>query len=690
VLAIALGTGIPATILVLRLPPIFRTSASMMIEAPHFDEAVSRIIPHGGLGLGGPQSDDKYVPNRLAQLRGRALVEKAVSDPALMLPPGGDPVQEIINGLQTRKLPDTTYFDLFLEGTDPERITKLLNALLKEFAHQAKTESGSSIDNATKLATSNISKIEDDLKALDEEIVALLKRTPIFGPNGTSLLQEQFVVLNSILMGKRVHFDQLMQEQRLAHIYPVQRGEGPTNPYERELAELERERQLYTLQLQDYRRRTKRFDSDPASRNVARRLNEVLDRIEELRGSSKRGVFDRSAMVLSHAREEVDKLDRHIESLRDRMRSTMPEFQQYLGLMRDRQRKEESLATMQTRLKQFEFLAKTHNDPVRILQFAVEPAVPVRPNRPLYIAIAVVLALALGIGFVCLLESFDHRVKVPEHLTAGVALPLLGVVPRIRRLARIYRGGHLWTPGAPNSLGADAYRNLRASLVAAGGPRGPITTLLVTSPKEGEGKSTTALNLAATCARAGERTLLVDCDLRRPSLDAVFGDDAQAVGLVDVLRGDLPWQRSVAPSDIPNLDFLPVGDPSGIPVEILGTVELQELIKAVSSRYHRVILDGPAVLGMADCRMLGRVVEGTILVIRCGAHALSPVQRARAMLEQSRVNLLGIVFNGLDDDLENWSSYSNSGDLDALDEPLRRRAGLPGGSAATEASMPNP
>jgi capsular exopolysaccharide synthesis family protein len=274
------------------------------------------------------------------------------------------------------------------------------------------------------------------------------------------------------------------------------------------------------------------------------------------------------------------------------------------------------------------------------------------------IAMGLALSFGLGIGLVCLLEYLDHSVKVPEHLTIGLTLPLLGVVPRIRRTALVHRGGHLWTPGDPASIEADAYRNLRASLLGADDRLGPIATLLVTSAKAGEGKSTTALNLAATCARAGERTLLMDVDLRRPSLAEVFDrNDGHELGLVDVLRGELPWQRTVVRTDIANLDFLPTGDTREIPIEILGTLELRQLLIALAGHYDRVILDGPAVLGLADCRMLGRVVDAALLVVRSGTHEMRPLQRAKAMLEQSHVVIAGVIFNGLHDDFENWSSY---------------------------------
>ena len=104
----------------------------------------------------------------------------------------------------------------------------------------------------------------------------------------------------------------------------------------------------------------------------------------------------------------------------------------------------------------------------------------------------------------------------------------------------------------------------------------------MTSPKAGDGKSTAALNLAATCARAGERTLLLDVDLRRPTLADVFPPEADkdgpVHGLVDVLQGALPWQKTLRHTELRNLDFIPTGDPRDIPIEILGTLELRQLL----------------------------------------------------------------------------------------------------------------
>ena len=124
-----------------------------------------------------------------------------------------------------------------------------------------------------------------------------------------------------------------------------------------------------------------------------------------------------------------------------------------------------------------------------------------------------------------------------------------------------------------------------------------------------------------------------------------------------MLRGELPWQRTVRHTELPNLDFIPTGDTRAIPIEILGTLELRQLLIALSHHYDRVILDGPAVLGLADCRVLGRIVDASLLVVRSGSLHLMTLHRAKAMLEQSHVAIAGVVFNGLTDDMNNWSSY---------------------------------
>ena len=427
------------------------------------------------------------------------------------------------------------------------------------------------------------------------------------------------------------------------------------------------------------RRSLRNFNSDFTARKVAQVLDGVLDELDELQSIKKEKLATPNEMILEQYNREAESDREDHDRLLAEMQKSIPEHQRIVNMLKDREERSKQIARMEERIMEFRILRlQIANSPcVKMLSSIVEPTIPIKPNRPLLIGLGLLASLGLGIGLVCLLEHVDHSVKVPEHASQGLTLPLLGVVPRIRRLAPTYRAGHLWTHATPDSIEADAYRNIRASLLGIADKHGPIVTLLITSAKAGEGKSTTALNLAATCARAGERTLLLDVDLRRPSLRDVFIDDdpaAEVHGLVDVLRGELPWQRTVCHTELPNLDFIPTGDTSSIPIEILGTLELRQLLVALSHHYDRVILDGPAVLGLADCRVLGRIVDSSLLVVRSGSMQLITLHRAKAMLEQSQVTIAGVVFNGLSEDINNWSSYgyeplpSAGGSLDVLGE----------------------
>ncbi len=419
---------------------------------------------------------------------------------------------------------------------------------------------------------------------------------------------------------------------------------------------------------------------------MATLLNTTLDQIQRLQRqmAEPRALPDRAEIHLSRAAEDIRNLEREALVQEEKLHAKMPTYQEYLAKLRQREDFEQKISETQARLEKFEMVSATVKPPILIRQRASDPTAPIRPNRPMSIAMVSVFGLFLGVTFVCLLESMDHKVKAPEHLVHGLTLPLFGVVPKMRRQARLIRGGHFWTAAATDSPEADAFRNIRASLLGAENAKKPFVTIQIASTKPQEGKSTVALNLALTSALAGERTMLIDADMRHSSLSEVFGAD-NSLGLVDVLQGLLPWQRVALRTEIPNLSFLPCGDATRVPREVLASIELKQLLTALSGQYHRVIIDGSAVLGIADGRMLGQMTDATILVVRSGAYDLRPLRWAKEWLEQSKVKIAGVVFNGLNEGLSNWSCDTPRSVATAEGETDSRRGGRGLGTPRTEA-----
>ena len=679
VLTVGVPLSVAASVWVVRQPSIYKASTQIVIEPLSYDPVLSTLVSKD-LGRHEPEDNETFIPNRIARLKSKALAEQVVNDPAFLqgsTPPDSEAAELFSAAILARPVPKTNYVTVSLEGVDPARTAKQLSTLLELFERQARDERDNRNLNYKGFADEYLQKLKRELKEeIDAPIARVLKESKAIGPGGKNIYQGQFENLGVELAQKKFRLGDLQQQAWVAKVVPKFEFDPEEQSRKGEIADLHKTRRQLAERINQGQRLARRFESDPSVKTNVARLESVLQQIEELQRIPKKTAVDPSEMLVASMREEIHAVEEASKAKLDDLWRSMPQHELYLTLQDARTEKRRRISEMQTKISEFEMLSKDPKSPVTVFPVA-EPVSPVRPKRALNIALGIVLSFGLGGALVCLLEYLDHSVKVPEHLTVGLTLPLLGVVPRIRRNALTNRGGHLWTPGVPQSVEADAYRNLRASLLGASDRLGPMVTLLVTSAKAGEGKSTTALNLAATCARAGERTLLMDVDLRRPSLAEVFEhEDGHDLGLVDVLRGDLPWQRTLVRTDIPNLDFLPTGDTREIPIEILGTLELRQLLIGLAGHYDRVILDGPAVLGLADCRMLGRAVDAAVLVVRSGSQEMRPLQRAKAMLEQSGVVLAGVVFNGLYEDLQNWSSY---GPYDVFADPRTRADGRVGG-----------
>jgi polysaccharide biosynthesis transport protein len=683
IMAVAVPLAIATSILALRQPRIYQARAEITIEPPELNPVLQTLISNE-MGRHDPTSQEKYVPNRIALLQSKSLADAVVADPTIApeLVSFDDPAQElIISALQVRPVGKTNWFIVLLEGQKPARTKKLLEILLEKFKKLSEEENWDRMMDTKGFAADRLREMKDELEKIDKKIYDTLKTVRTIGPGGKNIFEEQYINLENTLAHKQMRLGELNQQLLIAKSFPRADFSSGGSSREQQIALLEAEKRKWIRVLMKAKRieHPKQFDHDPAVREYAQRLDEVLNELDELKSIKTQMAENPTEMILDQYRREIEDDKAQHQTVLAQMQDSMPEHQQFLSMVEDRKQTQLKIADMQRKIDSFEILKKSQKEPVIIPASVVEPIVPVRPSRTLYIGMGLMLSLGFGIGLVVLLEHVDHSVKVPEHVTHGLTLPLLGVVPRIRRTVLTHRAGHLWTPGIPDSLEADAFRNIRASLLGVTDRRGPMVTLLVTSPKAGDGKSTAALNLAATCARAGERTLLVDVDLRRPTLGDVFPPEPDKEetmnGLVEVLQGMLPWQKTLRHTELRNLDFIATGNPHDIPIEILGTLELRQLLTALANHYDRVILDGPAVLGMADCRMLGRIVDASLLVIRAGAHQLVTLQRAKAMLEQSHVLIAGVIVNSLREDLQNWSSYGYDGASTALlGKALRARA----------------
>lgn len=285
---------------------------------------------------------------------------------------------------------------------------------------------------------------------------------------------------------------------------------------------------------------------------------------------------------------------------------------------------------------------------VRVLQPAMVPDKPVKPNKALTLAAALLVGCVLGIGLATFREWQDARMRDPEDIPSLLGLPLIGIVPQINRsLSPADRGQVLRLDS--RSPVAEAYRSIRTSLLL--GNARSAKTILLASPASGEGKSTTAANLAIAFAEAGERTLLLDCDLRGPVQHLIFESlgtphaTAGTTGFSTVMPGDTKLQESIQSTRVPNLYLLPCGPVPRNPSEMLAGDRFKFLLKTLCEAFDRVVIDSPALEAVADGRILAAAADATVLVLRMNRSMQRSGVMAAGALSEVGANVIGVVAN---------------------------------------------
>lgn len=302
-------------------------------------------------------------------------------------------------------------------------------------------------------------------------------------------------------------------------------------------------------------------------------------------------------------------------------------------------------ARRQGLLTQLQTLTTASTNPGEVVQRAERPTTPISPKHQVDIALGVLLGLAAGVALASVREQLQDRIQSPTAFRKVLKAPTLGLIPESPML----RGDlpRLVTIDAPRSPAAEAYRTLRTNLLAAC-KGAKVRAILVTGARQGEGKTTTAVNLAVALAQVGRSVVLIGADLRYPRVHSVLGIGNER-GLGQVLLGSVSLDDVLVDTSIPDLRVLPSGPVTGIdePVELLQSDRMFEVIRSCRQADF-VIVDGPPIEPVADSLVLADLVDGVLLVTDAQQGTRAGVSRTRLQLEQVGANILGGVLNRVD------------------------------------------
>jgi succinoglycan biosynthesis transport protein ExoP len=397
---------------------------------------------------------------------------------------------------------------------------------------------------------------------------------------------------------------------------------------------------------------------------------------------------------IAGSRKKEIEFQNELERLQGKTKVLMDKKLEFDRLKRQVDREDEMTALLETEQQGALIRRSESPEEVKIIRPALPPSSPI--NSPKYVATGgtgIIIGLALGmiIGFI--VETFDTSLGAIEDVEATLGTKVLGIIPQtdVRDIRASYKEKHpdglkeytedqpiyLVSHFVPQSMMAESFRALRTSVQFRDvEKKAKSIAVASTSPKEG--KTVVAINLALTMAQAGMKVLLVGSDLRKPTIDRVFGVGLSP-GLTDVLMGNLPWRETIrtvmdmvmgkmsqtqvmTTPGLDNVHIITSGPKPPNPAELIESKALNGFLEEVKQEYDMVIFDSPPILSTADAAILAAKVDGVLLVYRVGTVSRGLLKRATSQLEQVGCNLMGVILNGmrpdLSSDFQDFRSYN--------------------------------
>ena len=396
------------------------------------------------------------------------------------------------------------------------------------------------------------------------------------------------------------------------------------------------------------------------------RLQSQLKEVDATAEKEKKGVLVRLESEYREARQREELLSQALDQQKAQVNQMSERMVQYSILKREAEANKALYDGLLTKLKEAGISAGLRSSNIRVVDPAMIPTYPARPAKARNIALSFLIGLVGGIGLALLREYMDNTVKSPDDVEVLAHLPSLAVVPAFSQLngngsgkaGKLLKGassnGHdkrieLVAQHLPKSQMSEAFRALRTSLLLSQAGH-PPQVILVTSALPREGKTTAAANLAVTLAQLGDRTLLVDADLRKPGVGRLLNlGSGNYAGLSSYLAGVSSLELvTIQHPSIPNLSAIPTGPLPPNPADLLSSHKLADAIVELRTKFKFIVFDSPPVMAATDAVILSVQADGVLLVVRSGETPTEAFVRTRDLLLSVKCRVLGVVLNAVD------------------------------------------
>lgn len=640
ILPFVLACMIATLIISKRLTPIFESTVTVDID---------RHIPAGVVGQDAAQSTtndaDQFLATQIKLIQSDAVLRPVAEQfhlrdaaAASVDPMRAEEAPVTLRNLKVSRPPNTYLLLIGYRSPDPELAANAANAIARSYVEHTYNIRFRSSASLSTFMEKQLEELRAKMERSSEALAQFEKELNVINPTEkTNILSARLLQLNTDYTAAQT--ERVKQEAAFESVsggtmesaQASSQGEGLKKIEERLGDAREKFAQAqahYGVNHPEYHK------SQTQLEEVARQFEDAKANVMRRVEVEYRQALNREAMLkkaVAETKAEFDALN--ARSFR------------YDELKREAEADKRLYEELETKIKEAEINSGFQNSAIRIADSARPALLPVFPNLKINLALALLFSLLLATAAALIADVLDRTVRDPEQVVRTLNTHVVGSLPGVKE-ARAANGSALLlakpTDGAVSGYD-EAVRTLRNSILLADFDR-RLRTVMITSAAPSEGKSTIATNLAVAHAQQGHKTLLIDGDLRRPSVHRRL-DLPGTVGLSDALTSGLAWRETISHLEgAPSLDVLLAGPPSRRACDQIGT-GLAEILEDARKDYDLIIIDSPPLLGFPEPLQMSALVDGVLLVARSGQTNRKALASAIATLNRLRANVIGIVMN---------------------------------------------
>lgn len=555
-------------------------------------------------------------------------------------------VESFLSHLVVEPVRNSKLVKLHYDLPDPELAAGIANALAQAFIHFSLERRFDAASYAKDFLEQRLAQVTASLEDAEEKLAAFTRAQGIINVDERQTLAVQkFKALSEDLSEaeeERIGTESLYREALAAP------GHGLTKVLDNQV--INQLKQTQAKLEGEYQERLGIFKPDyPEMQQLRKRINEIQAHIDR-EISAIRGALQADYQA---ARRREQMLASKFAASKEEVLRLQDLGSRYNILLREADTNRSLYEGLLQRLKEVGVVTGVTMNNISVTDAAAVPNEKYKPKLGATILVGVLLGLLGGIGLGFLFEHLDDTLKFPEELERVGPLPVLGIIPKWSKVP----GGEVALAAMtdPRSVIAEAFRSMRTAILFST-PFGAPKVLQFTSPTQGEGKTTAALNLAITFTQMDRKVLLIDCDLRRPGLHRYLESDISR-GLTHYLTGEAKPAEVAHCTNLPNLFVIPAGTLPPNPAELLGSRAMLDLLALAAEKFDHVILDGPPTVGLADALILANVAQGTVIVVESAVTRRNQLVGAIKRLNSAKATILGGVLNKLSPRESAYSYY---------------------------------